>query len=201
MLAPDGRETSRRYLFVAIDRATRWAYRAISPNKTAATKAVLNARHQVCPIRITLVRTDNKQGSHRSPVRLCGPTADRHARVSSKTGRLTGVWHASRSGFVYKINRTLAVDDIKRQVGRWLRMASATTRHLKPILAEIALNLQDLVPDRSRRRKPQSKPQLSHACEDWVAYRSRLVFRLHPPRRSHATDLFPCSRRFSSETQ
>ncbi len=46
---------------MAIDRATRWVYRAISPNKTAATKAVLNARHQACPMRITLVRTDNSK--------------------------------------------------------------------------------------------------------------------------------------------
>jgi len=46
---------------VAIDRATRWVYRAISPNKTAATKAVLNARHQACLIKIDHVRTDNNE--------------------------------------------------------------------------------------------------------------------------------------------
>ncbi|MBN8497453.1 IS4 family transposase [Accumulibacter sp.] len=63
----------------------------------------------------------------------------------------------------YKINRTLAFDKIKRQLGRWLLAAQATTRRLKPLLAEIALNLQKFVPDRSRPRKPQPKPHLSHA--------------------------------------
>ena len=32
----------------------------------------------------------------------------------------------------YKINRTLAFDKIKRQIGRWLLSAQATTRRLKP---------------------------------------------------------------------
>jgi hypothetical protein len=63
----------------------------------------------------------------------------------------------------YKINRTLAIDKIKRQLGRWLLAAQATTRRLKPLLAEIALNLQKFVPDRSQPRKPQPKPHLSHA--------------------------------------
>jgi len=64
---------------------------------------------------------------------------------------------------LYKINRTLAIDKIKRQLGRWLLAAQATTRRLKPLLAEIALNLQKFVPDRSQPRKPQPKPHLSHA--------------------------------------
>jgi transposase InsO family protein len=53
-------ETSRRYLFVAIDRATRWVYIAIKPNKTAASaKAFLKALHKACPIKITKLLTDN----------------------------------------------------------------------------------------------------------------------------------------------
>ena len=63
----------------------------------------------------------------------------------------------------YKINRTLAFDKIKRQLGRWLLAAQATTRRLKPLLEEIALNLQKFVPDRSQPRKHQRKPHLSHA--------------------------------------
>lgn len=63
----------------------------------------------------------------------------------------------------YKINRTLAIDKIKRQVGRWLFTAAVNTRRLKSLLAEIALNLQKFVPDRSRPRKPQPKRHLSHA--------------------------------------
>lgn len=53
-------ETSRRYLFVAIDRATRWVYVAIKPNKTAASaRAFLKALHKACPIKITKLLTDN----------------------------------------------------------------------------------------------------------------------------------------------
>jgi hypothetical protein len=50
----------------------------------------------------------------------------------------------------YKINRTLAIDKIKRQTGRWLLTVSTTARRLKPILEEIALNLQKFVLDRKR---------------------------------------------------
>ncbi|WP_366984014.1 transposase [Accumulibacter sp.] len=62
-----------------------------------------------------------------------------------------------------KIDRTLEIDKIKRQIGRWLLAATATARRPKPILEEIALNLQKFVPNRSRPRKPQPKPHLSHA--------------------------------------
>ena len=53
-------ETRRRYLFVAIDRATRWVFVQIKSSKTAINaKAFLKALHQACPIRITKVLTDN----------------------------------------------------------------------------------------------------------------------------------------------
>jgi transposase InsO family protein len=53
-------ETKRRYLFVAIDRATRWVFIAIKNNKTAASaKHFLAALHRQCPIKITRLLTDN----------------------------------------------------------------------------------------------------------------------------------------------
>lgn len=63
----------------------------------------------------------------------------------------------------YKINRTQAFDKIKRQLGRWLLAATATARRLKPVIAELAMNLQKLIPDRAQPRKPQRKPHRSHA--------------------------------------
>ena len=66
-------------------------------------------------------------------------------------------------GSSYRINRTSEIDQIKRQIGRWLLAVSATARRPKPILEEIALNLQKSVPNRSQPRKPQPKPHLSHA--------------------------------------
>lgn len=53
-------ETKRRYLFVAIDRTTRWVFVQIKANKTAANaKAFLRALHKACPIKITKLLTDN----------------------------------------------------------------------------------------------------------------------------------------------
>ena len=53
-------EARRRYLFVAIDRATRWVFVAIKNDKTAASaRSFLQAFHKACPIRITKVLTDN----------------------------------------------------------------------------------------------------------------------------------------------
>ena len=53
-------ETKRRYLFVAIDRATRWVFVRIMPNKTAASaQSFLKALHTACPVKITKLLTDN----------------------------------------------------------------------------------------------------------------------------------------------
>jgi transposase-like protein len=53
-------ETRRRYLFVAIDRATRWVYVAIKDNKTAASaRSFLAALHKACPLKIVKLLTDN----------------------------------------------------------------------------------------------------------------------------------------------
>jgi len=53
-------EKSRRYLFVAIDRATRWVFIALKANKTVdCARQFLQELHQACPIRITRILTDN----------------------------------------------------------------------------------------------------------------------------------------------
>jgi transposase InsO family protein len=53
-------ESRRRYLFVAIDRATRWVYVALHPDKTAASaRRFLKALHTACPIKIVKLLTDN----------------------------------------------------------------------------------------------------------------------------------------------
>lgn len=53
-------EKSRRYLFVAIDRVTRWVFITLKPNKTADyARQFLQELHQACPIKITRILTDN----------------------------------------------------------------------------------------------------------------------------------------------
>ena len=53
-------QTSRRYLFVAIDRATRWVFIRIYNNKTVANaRRFLRDLERACPIRIRTILTDN----------------------------------------------------------------------------------------------------------------------------------------------
>lgn len=53
-------EEQRRYLFAAIDRATRWVYLALLPDKSAASaKGFLNRLIEKAPFAITTVLTDN----------------------------------------------------------------------------------------------------------------------------------------------
>jgi len=53
-------ETSRRYLFVAIDRATRWVFIRVYRAKTAANaRRFLRDLERACPMRIQTILTDN----------------------------------------------------------------------------------------------------------------------------------------------
>ena len=53
-------EEARRYVFVAIDRATRWVFIAIKSKKTAASaRSFLNALHKAAPFKIKTLLTDN----------------------------------------------------------------------------------------------------------------------------------------------
>ena len=53
-------EDKRRYVFVAIDRATRWVFIAIKQHKTAASaKAFLAAVRKAAPFKIRTILTDN----------------------------------------------------------------------------------------------------------------------------------------------
>jgi transposase InsO family protein len=53
-------EEQHRYLFMAIDRATRWVFVQLRPRKTAAqARAFLQALHRACPVRIHKILTGN----------------------------------------------------------------------------------------------------------------------------------------------
>ena len=54
-------ESSRKYLFVAIDRASRWVYLDIFPDKTAASaQSFLERVVEKAPFKITKLLTDNE---------------------------------------------------------------------------------------------------------------------------------------------
>ena len=77
-------ESRRRYLFVAIDRATRWVFIRIFPAKTAANaRRFLRDLERACPIRIRTILTDNgKEFTDRSYARFWVMRPDQAARVS-----------------------------------------------------------------------------------------------------------------------
>ena len=53
-------QSQRRYLFVAMDRATRWVFVQLKTNKTVASaQAFLKVLHKACPPRITKLLIDN----------------------------------------------------------------------------------------------------------------------------------------------
>lgn len=111
-MADEGR---RRYLFVAIDRATRWVYVALKPDKSArSARAFLTALARACPVRITRLLTDNGSeftdrlfgGRARAPTgthafdRLCQALGIEH--------RLTPPRHPQTNGMVERFNGRIA---------------------------------------------------------------------------------------------
>lgn len=103
-------ETARRYLFVAIDRATRWVYVEIKANKSArSATAFLKAVQAKAPFRIRKLLTDNDkaftdrlQAKDRQPSgkhvfdRLCTETAIEH--------RFSPVRRPQTNGMVERFN-------------------------------------------------------------------------------------------------
>jgi len=104
-------EHTRRYLFVAIDRATRWVYIALKADKSArSAKAFLKALHRACPIKITRILTDNgKAFTDRLYGRRRRDASGAHAfdQLCAALGiehRLTGIRKPQTNGMVERFN-------------------------------------------------------------------------------------------------
>ena len=108
-------ESARKYLYVAIDRATRWVYHEVLPDKSSRTAAAFLERMvQACPIRIIKVLTDNGSeftdrfvhGRERTPTgrhafdQACAAHAIEH--------RLIRPWRPQTNGMVERYNGRVA---------------------------------------------------------------------------------------------
>ena len=108
-------EEKRTYLYVAIDRATRWVYHEILPDKEAETAAgFLRRMIEACPLKIVKLLTDNGpeftdrfvHGRERVPT-------GRHVfdQVCTAHGiehRLIPPWHPQTNGMVERFNGRVA---------------------------------------------------------------------------------------------
>ena len=132
-------ETTRRYLFVAIDRATRWVFVRIMPAKTAANaRRFLRDLHRACPIRIAKILTDNGKeftdrlfasrsrapsGEHEFDL-LCTELGIEHRLTPPKSPQTNGMVERfnGRISDVLKTNRFDSALDLEQTLMRYVHL-------------------------------------------------------------------------------
>ena len=132
-------KTTRRYLFVAIDRATRWVFVRILPAKTAANaRRFLRDLHHSCPIRIANILTDNGKeftdrlfasraratsGNHEFD-QLCAKLGIEHWLTLPKSPQTNGMVERfnGRIDALLKINRFDSALDLEQTLMRYVAL-------------------------------------------------------------------------------
>jgi transposase InsO family protein len=132
-------ETSRRYLFVAIDRATRWVFVQIkSHKKAAAARSFLKALHKACPIKIQKILNDNgkeftdrlfasreSQATDNHVVdQLCQALNIEHRLTKPRTPRTNGMVERfnGRIADVLKTHRFTRGEDLEQTLMRYVAL-------------------------------------------------------------------------------
>ena len=132
-------ETKRRYLFVAIDRATRWVFVRIMPAKTAASaRRFLRDLARACPIKISKILTDNGKeftdrlfssrareatGEHEFD-QLCAELGIEHRLTKPKSPQTNGMAERfnGRIADVLKTNRFDSSEDLEQTILRYVTL-------------------------------------------------------------------------------
>lgn len=103
-------ESARRYLFVAIDRATRWVFMHIYDDQTEQSSVdFLHRLHTAAPMKITKILTDNgSQFTDRFTCKAKEPSGhhafDQACQTHGITHRLTPPRHPQTNGMVERFN-------------------------------------------------------------------------------------------------
>jgi len=132
-------ESRRRYLFVAIDRATRWVFVMVKGDKTAASaRSFLKAVHEACPMKIVKLLTDNGKeftdrlfasrerqatGEHEFD-RLCTELGIEHRLTKPRTPQTNGMVERfnGRIGDVLKTHRFHSGEDLEHTLLRYVAL-------------------------------------------------------------------------------
>ena len=129
--------SSRRYLFVAIDRATRWVFVRIMSSKTAANaRRFLRELASACPIKISKILTDNGKeftdrlfssrareasGEHEFD-QLCAELDIEHRLTKPRSPQTNGMVERfnGRIADVLKTNRFVSGEDLEKTIMRYV---------------------------------------------------------------------------------
>ena len=132
-------EGRRRYLFVAIDRATRWVFVQFKANKTAASAhAFLKALHKACPVKISKLLSDNGKeftdrlfssrqrepsGNHEFD-QLCKELGIEHRLTKPRTPKTNGMVERfnGRIADVLKTHRFNSREDMQQTLTRYVAL-------------------------------------------------------------------------------
>ena len=115
-------EDRRRYLFVAIDRATRWVFVRIYPAKTAANaRRFLRDLERAAPMRITRVLTDNGK---EFTDRLCADLGIEHRLAPPMRPQTNGMVERfnGRIEDVLQSHRFRSGEDLEHTILRYVRL-------------------------------------------------------------------------------
>jgi len=150
-------ESERRYVFVAIDRATRWVFIAIKSHRSAAAaRSFLNALAKAAPFKIRTILTDNgteftdrlfgaraKQPSGEHELdRLCQALGIEHRLTRPKTPQTNGMVERfnGRLEQVLRTHRFNSAEDLATTLHRyvWLyneQLPQKALQHVSPAQA------------------------------------------------------------------
>jgi transposase InsO family protein len=132
-------ETGRRYLFVAIDRATRWVFVRVMSTKTAANaRRFLTELARACPIKIRRILTDNgkeftdrlfasrdrEPTGHHEFDKLCVELEIEHRLTKPRSPQTNGMVERfnGRIADVLKTHRFVSGEDLEQTIMRYVAL-------------------------------------------------------------------------------